>query len=102
MDPVGQQRPQRRDERDRLVEHDVVTRDRDLDDGGDPAEPVVQDLALLRGDQAVFGPEQRDPARVASRSVTRPPMLCPMTTDAAADPVSATTASTSRAHVSRL
>ena len=60
--PVGQQRPQRRDERDGLVEHDVVARDRDLDDRGDAAEPVVEDLALLRGDQAVFRPEQRDPA----------------------------------------
>ena len=40
----------------------MVSRDRDLDHRGDAAEPVVQDLALLRRDQAVFGPEQRDPA----------------------------------------
>jgi hypothetical protein len=57
MVPVGQQRAQRCHERDGLVEHDVMTRHRDLDDGRDAAEPVIQDLALLRGDQAVFGPE---------------------------------------------
>ncbi len=56
----------------------------------------------LTGESMATAPAICDPARVASRSVTRPPMLCPMTTDAAADPASATTASTSRAHVSRL
>ena len=62
MIPVGQQRAQRGGQRDRLVEHDVVARDRDLDERSDPAEPVVDGLALLRRDQPVLRPEQRDPA----------------------------------------
>ena len=56
--PVGQQGPQGRDERDGLVEHDVVTRGRDLDERGDAAEPVIHDLAHLPGQNAVLGPEQ--------------------------------------------
>ena len=62
MIPVGQQRADRGDQRDGLVHHHVVRRRRDLDDRGDPAEPVVHDLAHLRGHQAVLGAEQRDPA----------------------------------------
>ena len=34
----------------------------DLDERGDPAEPVVHDVAHLRGHDAVLGPEQRHPA----------------------------------------
>ena len=198
--PVGQQRAQGGDERDRLVEHDVVTRGGDLDERGDAAEPVVHDLAHLPGQDAVLGTEQGhaavqageqgeaellpaedprvelpgpaalggphrrlghmsgdvgqrrlrghraeprdgrlaggvdvqrpegavlpgglllrgkvahgesmttapviwDPYRLASRSVTKPPMLCPIIVGGPAIPASAATASTSRAHTSRL
>src|ERR1700761_8282792 len=34
----------------------------DLDDGGHPAQPVVCDVAHLRGQDAVLGPQQRHPA----------------------------------------
>jgi len=56
----------------------------------------------LIGESTATAPAIWDPARAASRSVTRPPMLCPMTTVEAAVPASVTTARTSRAQMSRL
>lgn len=46
--PVGEQGADRRDQGDGLIEHDVVTGDRDLDHRGETAQPVVHDLTQLR------------------------------------------------------
>jgi hypothetical protein len=47
-------------------------------------------------------PSIPDPKRAATRSATIPPMLCPITVGGVAIPASSATASTSRAHPSRL
>ena len=60
--PVGEERAQPCDQRDRLIEHDVVMRERHLDDRRDPAELLIHVRPDVGSHQAVLGAEQRDPA----------------------------------------
>ncbi len=70
MVPVGEERPQRRDESKRLVEHDVMTRLRDFDDGRGPPQQAVHVFADLGGQQYLeLTPHDRDAAALGRKPV---------------------------------
>ena len=61
--PVSEQRADRSEQEQRLVEHGVVSGFGDLDDWGDPAESFVHRRADVVGDESVLGLEQRQSTR---------------------------------------
>ena len=75
--PVGEQRAQRGEQHERLVEHRVVAGLGQLDHRRDAAERLVHLVADVRGDEAVLGAQQGEAAvdlrRGSGRAMPRMP-----------------------------
>ena len=63
MVPIGEQRPQGREQYQRLVEHRVMAGLGQLDHGCDPAERLVHLLTDVGCDESVLRSQEREPAR---------------------------------------
>ena len=69
MLPVCQQRAQHRDEGQRLIEHEVMMRLRDLDYRGSAVEEFVHVVTDVGGDEAELRADQRHPTLDAGQEL---------------------------------